>query len=102
MRPGRVHDSPKSEHSARGRASAGANWQNCPGIDPTQQCDEYPFFATEQGGTYSRFTELCGLRTGTPQVGGNSVGGSPFLGIPVPPAAGVPSWYGCRIGGPTP
>jgi hypothetical protein len=101
-----------------GSTKPGAGWQSCPDKLPGQECDEYPFFATEQGGPlarpvphrkaidaddnglqgvrYSSFRSTCSLQTGTPQVGGNSVGGTPFLGIPIPPSTGIPTWYGCR------
>lgn len=106
-----------------GSTKPGNGWQNCPGIDTSfQECDEYPFFATEQGGPlarplphlmavdaddngdqgilYSNFVIRCKLSTGIPQVGGNSVGGAPFLGTPIPPDAGIPTWFGCKA--PTP
>jgi hypothetical protein len=103
-----------------GETKPGSGWQTgmCPDIQAGQECDEYPFFATEQGGPlarplpdlkaidatqnrsqggmYNAFRQACGLKTGTLRVGGNSVGGTPFLGTPVPPAVGLPTWYGCR------
>jgi hypothetical protein len=100
-----------------GETKQGAGWQSCPDQQPGQHCDEYPFFATEQGGPlarplphlkpidatqntsqggmYRQFRSACDLTTGTPQVGANSIGGTRFLGIPVPPSLGVRTWYGC-------
>lgn len=86
--------------------------------DPSQQCDEFPFFATEQGGPlavptpslryingtdnvtqggqYGGFVTSCGLTTGTPQESGNAIGGSPFIMIPLPPSLGIPSTRLCN------
>lgn len=83
-----------------------------------QQCDEYPFWATEQGGPdalvrphlryidgddntlqgsrHGNFVTSCGLRTGTPQERGNAIGGTAFLMVPVPPALSVPTTYLCN------
>jgi hypothetical protein len=85
--------------------------------DADEQCDEYPFFASEQGGPlalaspslkyidgddnvlqggrYGNFVTSCALRTGTPQEGANAVGGTAFLVVPVP---GVPTTYLCNRG----
>jgi len=104
-----------------GTTKPGRGWQQCAeSYDITvEQCDEYPFFSTEQGGPlatptphvkvidrmqnerqggmYGQFaTNVCRLRTGTPQAGANSVGGDLFLGVPLPPGLGVPTWYGCK------
>jgi hypothetical protein len=81
--------------------------------DESLDCDEFPFFSTEQGGpeatrrpdlrvidagdnrsqgaSLSAFYTACAMQTGTPRSQGNSVGGDPFLLIPVPPDLGVPT-----------
>ncbi len=103
----------------------GSGWQNsqpgCRDVEHTrdEQCDEYPFFASEQGGPlarpttphvqyidridnsrqggfYSNFIRTCELRTGTPQTGLNSTGGTPFLVIPLMPALHIPTFYLCN------
>ena len=103
----------------------GSGWQNgednCIPDPPERgmQCDEYPFFASEQGGPlarpttphvqyieaidnsrqggfYSQFIRLCGLRTGTPQTGLNATGGTAFLVIPLMPALHIPTFYLCN------
>ncbi len=104
----------------------GKGWQNsqpeCAGqTSPQVQCDEYPFFGTEQGGPlatvrsprpdlkpldgpqntlqgsrYSGFITKCAMQTGAPQPAGNSVGGDPFLGIPLPPDSGLPTLSLCN------
>jgi hypothetical protein len=84
-----------------------------------EQCDEFPFFATEQGGPlartppvhlqyvdgidnvrqggkYGNFITSCGLRTGTPQRGANAIGGTAFLVIPLMPALHIPTFYLCN------
>ncbi|HXE44087.1 MAG TPA: hypothetical protein VN635_02705 [Conexibacter sp.] len=88
--------------------------------DAGQQCDEYPFWASEQGGPlapitpslryidgddnvlqgsrYGSFVQSCGLRTGTPQEGANAVGGTAFLVVPLPSALGIPSTWLCNRG----
>ncbi len=80
-----------------------------------QQCDEYPFWASEQGGPlapitpslkyidgddniaqgsiYGAFVTSCGLRTGTPHERTNATGGTAFLVVPVP---SIPSTYLCN------
>jgi hypothetical protein len=91
-----------------GQTKPGAGWQTCPDIQPGQQCDEYPFFATlqggpsavptpdlkainstqnmSQGGKYSAFSASC-LNRET---------GRPFLGIPLPPAWEIPTLALCN------
>lgn len=83
-----------------------------------EQCDEFPFFASEQGGPlatplphlqwidgidnrrqggyYGNFIQSCGLRTGTPQTGANATGGTAFLVIPLMPALHIPTFYLCN------
>lgn len=83
-----------------------------------QQCDEYPFWATEQGGSgalvrphlryidgddnglqggrFGNFVTSCGLRSGSPPRTGNARGGTAFLMVPVPPALGIPTTYLCN------
>ena len=85
--------------------------------EPDQDCDEFPFFASEQGGPlasptphlqfidsvdnqrqgrkYRAFIRNCGLRTGTPQTGLNSTGGTPFLIVPLMPALHIPTFWLC-------
>jgi hypothetical protein len=98
---------------------------------PPLDCDEYPFFSTEQGGSKAKVTPdlrvidaaqnrkqgrlyggavaedgapsfrvLCGLTTGTPpadRTQANSTGGTPFLGIPLPPEfASMPTLRICN------
>lgn len=83
--------------------------------DEDESCDEYPFWASEQGGSlarpllphleyidtndnrnqglkYANFVTYCGLRTGTPQTGANSTGGTPFLVVPIASGLGIPSY----------
>lgn len=82
------------------------------------QCDEFPFFSSEQGGPlatptphvqyieridntrqggfYSAFIRACELRTGTPQEGANSTGGTAFLVIPLMPALHIPTFWLCN------
>jgi len=88
--------------------------------DAGQQCDEFPYWATEQGGPlapitpslkyidgrdnttqggkYGNFVTACALRTGTPQTGANAVGGTAFLVVPIASSAGIPSAYLCNRG----
>jgi hypothetical protein len=81
----------------------------CANPGANQSCDEYPFFATQQGGSnanpqpsllnidasqnslqgslYGGFVKACNLATGTPAPDptvANSTGGSPFLALPLP------------------
>jgi len=85
--------------------------------DEGQQCDEYPFWASEQGGPaafptpslryidardnglqglrYGSFVTSCRLVSGDPPVSGNARGGSTFLVIPVPV---VPTDWLCNRG----
>jgi hypothetical protein len=103
-----------------GATKPNRGWQSdlCSDRESDEDCDEYPFFSSEQGGPlavpephleaidsgdnraqggqYSGFRRLCGLRTGTPQPNSNSVGGSPFLAIPIPPSLNIDTWYGCK------
>jgi hypothetical protein len=102
----------------------GSGWQNtqdnCLDDPPEEdmQCDEFPFFASEQGGPlarstphvqyieridnsrqggfYSAFIRKCELRTGTPQEGANSTGGTAFLVIPLMPALHIPTFSLCN------
>jgi hypothetical protein len=88
--------------------------------DEGQACDEFPYWASEQGGPlapitpslkyidardntlqggrYGNFITACGLRTGTPQQGANAVGGTAFLVVPIPSDVGIPSTYLCNRG----
>jgi hypothetical protein len=103
-----------------GSSKPGSGWQSCPDQVAGQQCDEYPFFSSEQGGPlavpephlepiaafdnlsqgghYNAFRSLCGLQTGTPDPTGlgNSTGGTPFLGIPIPPEWDIPTLKLCN------
>jgi hypothetical protein len=81
------------------------------GGDTGNDCDEFPFFSTEQGGregilrtgrkpdlepipsepnrvqgreALAAFYGLCAMRTGVPQPGQNSLGGDPYLVVPMP------------------
>jgi len=47
---------------------------------------------------YSGFTSACALSTGVSDIGGNSIGGSRFLGIPIRPEMNVRTSYGCPSG----
>jgi hypothetical protein len=82
--------------------------------DEDESCDEYPFWASEQGGSlarplpslryidsldnrnqglrYGNFVTSCGLTTGTPQEGANSTGGTAFLVVPLASGLGIPSY----------
>jgi hypothetical protein len=83
------------------------------------QCDEYPFWASEQGGPFARpltphlqwvngidnvrqglrygnFIVGCGLRSGTSYPDANATGGTAFLVIPLMPALHVPTFYVCN------
>jgi hypothetical protein len=109
-------------YEASGAKSGSRSWyQSVPPCnvsgDAGQQCDEFPYWATEQGGPlapitpslkyidgidnttqggkYGNFVTACALRTGTPQTGANAVGGTAFLVVPVP---AVPSTYLCNRG----
>jgi len=88
--------------------------------DTGQQCDEFPYWASEQGGPlapitpslkyidgrdnttqggkYGGFVTACALRTGTPQTGANAVGGTAFLVVPIASSVGIPSTYLCNRG----
>jgi hypothetical protein len=83
-----------------------------------EDCDEYPFFASEQGGPlaqptphlapidaddnrtqggfYNGFRASCGLTTGTLQPEGNSRGGSAFLAVPLPVVFQRPTFWLCN------
>lgn len=89
-------------------------------IPAGQQCDEYPFWASEQGGDpalvppphlrfidstdnqyqgsrFGSFVTSCGLRSGPPpESGGNARGGDVFLMIPVPPDLDIPTTWLCN------
>jgi hypothetical protein len=109
----------KLNYEASGAKNGSHTWVNsvspCDGDTPSgKQCDEYPFWASEQGGPlarptphlryidasdnqlqgtrYSTFIGYCGLRTGTPQEGANATGGTAFLVVPLPSALGIPSY----------
>ncbi len=113
----------KLNYEASGAKSGTRNWYRsvapCDRLGRTeQQCDEYPFWATEQGGPlapvqphlkyisrsdntyqgsrYGSFVTVCGLRTGTPQSGANATGGTTFLMIPIPPSLGIPTGWLCN------
>jgi len=107
-----------------GTTKPGSGWQlrqdNCLADPPDEdmQCDEFPFFSSEQGGPlarptphvqwiqridnsrqggfYSAFIRKCALTTGTPQENGNSTGGTAFLAIPLMPALHIPTFYLCN------
>jgi len=91
---------------------AAAGWYNasptCSGSHPGEDCDEYPFRATEenngpgvdlalidsthnqyQGSLYSGFVTLCGLRSGTTSVD------RAFFGIPIPAGYALPTLAFC-------
>jgi hypothetical protein len=109
----------KLNYEASGAKTGSHSWVNS--VEPCdvetprgQQCDEYPFWASEQGGPlatptphlrfidagdntlqgtrYSSFITICGLRTGTPQEGANSTGGTAFLVVPLASGLGIPSY----------
>jgi len=107
-----------------GTTKPGSGWQlrqdNCLADPPEEdmQCDEFPFFSSEQGGPlarptphvqwiqridnsrqggfYSAFIRKCALTTGTPQENANSTGGTAFLVIPLMPALHIPTFYLCN------
>jgi hypothetical protein len=115
----------KLNYEASGAKNGSRTWYNSvapcdtPG-DVGQQCDEFPFWATEQGGPlalitpslkyidgddnqyqgsrYGNFVTSCALTTGTPQEGANAVGGTAFLLVPIPSSAGVPTNWLCNRG----
>jgi len=83
------------------------------------QCDEYPFWASEQGGPlarpltphlqwvdgidntrqgskYSGFISKCGLTSGTSYADANATGGTAFLVIPLMPALHIPTFSICN------
>jgi hypothetical protein len=115
----------KLNYEASGAKNGSHSWVNsvepCDGATPSgKQCDEYPLWASEQGGPlaiptphlryvdatdnqlqgsrYSSFIGSCGLRTGTPQEGANATGGTAFLVVPIPSSAGIPSTWLCNRG----
>ena len=86
-----------------------------------EQCDEYPLFATEQGGGlaspmpdlkyinaadnvrqgalyggFGGFVPKCAMKTGQSNAGTNSVGGDAFLGIPLLPSFEIPTLSLCN------
>jgi hypothetical protein len=91
----------------------GEGWQTgrCGVLASNMHCDEYPFFATEQGGPSAQplpdlraIERTQNLSQGDMYSGFVQSGvlhlGSPFLGVPVPPAAEVPTWYACKSAAP--
>jgi hypothetical protein len=87
--------------------------------DEEDQCDEYPFWASEQGGPlaspltphlqwvngidnvrqgskYAGFISKCGLRSGTSSETANASGGTAFLVIPLMPALHIPTFSVCN------
>jgi hypothetical protein len=111
----------KLNYEASGAKNGTHSWVRsaapCDGETPSgQQCDEYPFFASEQGGPYtsgprphlryidasdntlqgtrySTFIGYCGLTTGTrPEGRANATGGSTFLVVALPSGLGIPSY----------
>ncbi len=111
----------KLNYEASGAKNGSHGWVNSKvpcnrDDDPGQQCDEYPFWASEQGGPYARpttahlryideddnqlqgtryssFISACGLRTGTrPEGRANATGGTTFLVVALPSAMGIPSY----------
>ena len=111
----------KLNYEASGAKNGSHGWVNsvrpCDGRTPSgQQCDEYPFWASEQGGPYTsgptphlryidasdntdqgglygNFITGCGLTSGTRPVGNaNATGGSTFLVVALPSAMGIPTY----------
>jgi len=101
------------------------NWYRtqspCNGTPPDigDQCDEYPFWASEQGGPlaspltphlqwvngidnvrqgqkYSGFISKCQLTSGTSYANANASGGTAFLVIPLMPALHIPTFPVCN------
>ena len=93
------------------------------GAGTGNDCDEFPFFSTEQGGQFgalrtgrmpdlepvasldnqtqgrgalAAFYSACAMRTGAPQADGNAVGGDAFLVLPLPPDLGIPAMPLCN------
>jgi hypothetical protein len=75
---------------------------NCSSPAAGQSCDEYPFFATEQGGGDATPTpslklidsgdnSLQGLRYGNFLTNCRMASGDSFLAVPVPPSVGIPT-----------
>jgi len=88
----------------------GAGWQtnlcNPPPDTLTQQCDEYPFFATLQGGPNASpapdlkaiskaDNQLQGSRYGNFVVACGLANAEPFLAIPIHPQANIPTLRVC-------
>ncbi len=83
------------------RGGAGSSWKDsdpvCLNRLPNQQCDEYPFWSTSQGGPVTPrpslkqilrpHNELQGTRLGQFYAVCNITEGDEFLSIPVPPTA---------------
>ena len=111
----------KLNYEASGAKTGQHSWVNskapCNSRTPSgQQCDEYPFWASEQGGPYARpttahlryideddnqlqgsrystFIRYCGLTTGTrPEGEANATGGTTFLVVALPSGLGIPSY----------
>ena len=101
-------------YNATSVASIGAS-ANCLGPRPGgASCDEYPFFATEQGydsapaasllmidssqnsgqgGRYGNFVTSCKMReAGYVRNGTTLDHGDPFIGLPIPPPLGIPTF----------
>lgn len=113
-----------------GRGTWYVNIEPCRSNEPAitgEDCDEYPFFSTEQGGPLAsqrapfttpdlapvdsgdnqaqgrllrRFYHniRCPLATGVAVSGENALGGTPFLVVPIP-AVGVPAGWLCNVPG---
>lgn len=110
----------------RGATKPGQGWYSSlyPCVTPApsgMSCDEYPFFASEQGGgastplpslkyidsaensrqggKYGNFVVACHLATGTPGPSGLSTGGDAFLAIPISPSLNIETFRLCNEGG---
>jgi hypothetical protein len=98
-----------------------AGYTGCENIDPsTQDCDEYPFFATAQGGQfatptpsltpvdyrdnqlegsyYGGFITKCNMQSGPPEAPNGQAAslGDAFLVVPTPPEDGIPTLSLCN------
>jgi hypothetical protein len=95
-----------------GDTKPGAGWQTCPDMQAGQQCDEYPFFATMQGGPSAVPTPHLKPINGSQNMSqGGKYGafsgtclarqtGRPFLGIPLAPTLGIPTLALCNTPAP--
>ena len=120
------------QHNRRWYEAAEFNCSRHPSMPATQeplQCDEYPLYATQQGGKFAALTPhlekidaddnefqgtvfgvfvrsyACDLQTGSnppTQPMANAGGGSPFIALPIltaPPVPPVPTGYICARSG---